>query len=197
ARLVGGRRGQVVGQGERLCASCASLPGGLALTLLAGQIYTNWKVQAGFYHLSLARLLSAIPLLVPSHELSFLLSRDPLSPASEERPLALRTVQAFVEHHLFVLLSRWLDAVTEEEWSRLQEGLRPQPETPTKGKSASQNFLEKLQTSVKTTLPPTPGRARRRPSSAIKPVLAGANYHPHKLLPLLRPPSSTATCCAG
>jgi len=29
----------------------------------------------------------------------------------------------------------------------------PQPETPTKGKSASQNFLEKLQTSVKVHLP--------------------------------------------
>ncbi|BGP42885.1 hypothetical protein JCM10450v2_007001 [Rhodotorula kratochvilovae] len=153
-------------------------------------IYTNWKVQAGFYHLTLARLLSAIPLLIPSHKLSFFLSSDPLSPTYEERSIALRTTQAFVEHHLFALLPQWLEAVREDEWNRLQEGLRAetQPETPVKGVPATQSFLEKLQASVKAT-PPTPGRARRHPPSPIKAVAATALGSPS---PAERPPLASA-----
>lgn len=56
--------------------------------------------------------------------MTFFLSRDPLSPAYEERSVSLRTEQAFVEHHLFVLLPTWLEAVKEEEWERLQAALR-------------------------------------------------------------------------
>lgn len=75
-------------------------------------------------HLSLARILSNVPHLVPSHKVTFFLSRDPLSPAYEERSVSLRTEQAFVEHHLFVLLPTWLEAVKQGEWERLQAALR-------------------------------------------------------------------------
>lgn len=72
----------------------------------------------------MTRLLSAVPALVPSHKLTFFISRDPLSPTYEEQSLALRTVQAFVEHHLFVLLPGWLNAVKADEWERLQKALK-------------------------------------------------------------------------
>ncbi|BGP27111.1 hypothetical protein Rt10032_c12g4862 [Rhodotorula toruloides] len=134
-----------------------------------GFIYTNFKVQAGFYHLTLTRLLSAVPSLIPSHKLTFFISRDPLSPSYEERSLALRTVQAFVEHHLFVLLPGWLNAVKKNEWERLQKALKETqpPPTPARTSPTEQTFREKLQASVKSA-PPTPGRARRKPSSPSK-----------------------------
>lgn len=56
--------------------------------------------------------------------MTFFLSRDPLSPAYDERSVSLRTEQAFVEHHLFVLLPTWLEAVKQGEWERLQGALR-------------------------------------------------------------------------
>ncbi|GAA5836861.1 hypothetical protein JCM9279_007682 [Rhodotorula babjevae] len=140
-------------------------------------IYNTWKVQAGFYHLTLARLLAPIPSLVPSHKLSFFISHDPLSSAYIERSVALRTSMAFVEHHLFVLVPRWLECVTLGEGQRLQDMLSTAPETPKKGDSttliAQQMFLEKLQASIKAT-PPTPGRPRRRPPSPIKPASSDA-----------------------
>ncbi|KPV72525.1 uncharacterized protein RHOBADRAFT_55630, partial [Rhodotorula graminis WP1] len=125
--------------------------------------YTNWKIQAGFYHLTLSRLLSQIPNLVPSHKLTFFISHDPHSAAAyTERSVALRTTMAFVEHHLFVLVPRWLDAVTVREWDRLQDGLRSTPQTPTRTAGAPtlgastaaaaaagpHTFLEKLQASI-------------------------------------------------
>ncbi|KWU41874.1 hypothetical protein RHOSPDRAFT_36576 [Rhodotorula sp. JG-1b] len=130
-------------------------------------IYTNFKIQAIYYHLSLSRILSNVPHLIPSHKVTFFLSRDPLSPAYEERSVSLRTEQAFVEHHLFVLLPTWLEAVKQGEWERLQAALRgddeqprPAPSTPGTGSSAAatakrgldpqrQTFLEKLQASIK------------------------------------------------
>lgn len=75
-------------------------------------------------HLSLSRILSNVPHLIPCHKVTFFLSRDPLSPAYEERSVSLRTEQAFVEHHLFVLLPTWLEAVKQGEWERLQAALR-------------------------------------------------------------------------
>ncbi|GAA6057966.1 hypothetical protein JCM3770_000655 [Rhodotorula araucariae] len=162
-------------------------------------IYTNWKVQAGFYHLTLARLLSAIPLLIPSHKLSFFVSRDPLSSAYEERSLALRTTQAFVEQHLFALLPQWLEAVREDEWKRLQEALRTEikPETPVKAGPAAQSFYEKLQASIRAT-PPAPGRARRLvfatpPGSSFShPVLSSTTPPPSPLKPTSPLPSTTS-----
>ncbi|GAA5995484.1 uncharacterized protein JCM10292_005202 [Rhodotorula paludigena] len=132
-------------------------------------IYTSQKVQAVFYHLNLSRILAPIAHLVPSHKLTLFISHDPLSPAYTEVPLALRTMQATVEHHLFVLLPEWLDAVTEADWQRLQDKLKEaaEPETPVKEGSASLTFLQKLQASAKSA-PPTPGRARRHPPSPSK-----------------------------
>ncbi|GAA5869327.1 hypothetical protein JCM3774_004207 [Rhodotorula dairenensis] len=142
-------------------------------------IYTNFKIQAVFYHLSLARILSNVPSLAPSHKVTFFLSRDPLSAAYEERSVSLRTEQAFVEHHLFVLLPTWLEAVTQLDWDRLQAALRepastpakvvlitapasaPEQTTPERAKPLRQTFLEKLQASVKAALP-SPSRPRRR-----------------------------------
>ncbi|GAA5907081.1 hypothetical protein JCM8208_004507 [Rhodotorula glutinis] len=167
-------------------------------------VYTNWKVQAGFYHLTLSRLLSPIPLLVPSHKLSFFISHDPHGGAASdytERSVALRTTMAFVEHHVFVLVPRWLEAVTVGEWERLQEGLRATPQTPTRtitdplalgsalgGDGAQQTFLEKLQASIAAT-PPTPGRTRRRPPSPIKPPPEGPPRPPSSSPPLSPSPS--------
>jgi len=74
-------------------------------------------------HLTLSRLLSAVPSLVPSHKVTFFVSHDPLAPHYLEKPLSVRTTQAFVEHHLFVLLPEWLRAVKESEWKRLQDKL--------------------------------------------------------------------------
>ncbi|GAA5992155.1 hypothetical protein JCM10908_001793 [Rhodotorula pacifica] len=139
-------------------------------------IYTNLKIQAVFYHLSLSRILSAVPSLHPSHKVTFFLSRDPLSPSYEERSVSLRTEQAFVEHHLFVLLPSWLEAVRSEEWERLQEALRTPvvkpltnaPSTPQPADQRRQTFLEKLQASVKAA-PPSPSRPRRRPPTTLAP----------------------------
>ncbi|BGP57683.1 hypothetical protein JCM8202_005465 [Rhodotorula sphaerocarpa] len=138
-------------------------------------IYTNFKIQAIFYHLSLARILSNVPSLVPSHKVTFWLSRDPLSPRYEERSVSLRTEQAFVEHHLFVLLPTWLEAVKQADWDRLQAALGesssgPVPATPDANAARRQTFIEKLQASIKAT-PPSPIRPRRRATtSPIKPV---------------------------
>jgi hypothetical protein len=60
---------------------------------------------------------------VPSHKVTFFVSHDPLAPHYLEKPLSVRTTQAFVEHHLFVLLPEWLRAVKESEWKRLQDKL--------------------------------------------------------------------------
>lgn len=121
-------------------------------------------------HLTLTRLLSAVPSLIPSHKLTFFISRDPLSSSYEEQSLALRTVQAFVEHHLFVLLPGWLNAVKVDEWERLQKALKEQPvrrgrgvlcegradeggfvqpSTPARSGAVTQTFIEKLQASAK------------------------------------------------
>ncbi|GAA5887306.1 hypothetical protein JCM16303_006584 [Sporobolomyces ruberrimus] len=114
-------------------------------------IYTNHKVQAIYYHLTLVRLLSNVESLTPSHKVNFFISHDPLSPRYLERPLAIRTSQAFVEHHLFVLLPEWLRAVKETEWKRLQDKLAEKVQTSTSTSTVSTpgkpTFLEKLQAS--------------------------------------------------
>ncbi|KAL8283900.1 hypothetical protein RQP46_005332 [Phenoliferia psychrophenolica] len=75
-------------------------------------VYANYKIQAIYYHLALAKILSSVPNLVPSHKVSLWLSHDPLSPHYLEKPLSIRTTAAFAEHHLFVLLPQWLHIVT-------------------------------------------------------------------------------------
>ncbi|BGP34801.1 hypothetical protein JCM10296v2_006624 [Rhodotorula toruloides] len=162
-----------------------------------GFIYTNFKVQAGFYHLTLTRLLSAVPSLVPSHKLTFFISREPLSATYEEQSLALRTVQAFVEHHLFVLLPGWLNAVKVEEWERLQNALKETqpPSTPARDGAAAQTFLEKLQASAKASqlsqpsaFPDSPGSPSTSPSRSSLPALPKDSPTPaHADLPLLPP----------
>ncbi|BGO94939.1 hypothetical protein NBRC10512_000618 [Rhodotorula toruloides] len=155
-----------------------------------GFIYTNFKVQAGFYHLTLTRLLSAVPSLIPSHKLTFFISRDPLSSSYEEQSLALRTVQAFVEHHLFVLLPGWLNAVKVDEWERLQKALKEQPpSTPARSGAVTQTFIEKLQASAKSA-PPTPGRARRKATSLSKADTFSSLTKPSQLSQPLPPPDS-------
>ncbi|KAG0655358.1 hypothetical protein C6P46_001014 [Rhodotorula mucilaginosa] len=178
-------------------------------------IYTNFKIQAIYYHLSLSRILSNVPHLVPSHKVTFFLSRDPLSPAYEERSVSLRTEQAFVEHHLFVLLPTWLEAVKEEEWERLQAALRggggdddeqkPAPSTPgTVATGATPNrgldpqrqtFLEKLQASIKAA-PPSPSRprtARRARGTSTALVTSNASSGDHLHDDSLSPPGSSPT----
>ncbi|BGP19453.1 hypothetical protein JCM10213_006273 [Rhodosporidiobolus nylandii] len=131
-------------------------------------VYTNWKVQALFYHLSLLRLLAPTPRLVPSHKLSYFISRDPLSAKYEERSHAVKTEQGFVEHHLFQLLPKWLNAVTREEEGKLREGLATAlPATPG---NAQPTFLEKLQQSVKSSPAASPGRPYRPPPRSISPT---------------------------
>ncbi|GAA5871958.1 hypothetical protein JCM8547_006200 [Rhodosporidiobolus lusitaniae] len=121
-------------------------------------LYTNYKIQAMFYHLTLLCLLSSIPHLIPSTRLTFWLSFDPLSAKYEERSVSVRTEQAFVEHHLFRLLPEWLQAVKKEEEERLREGLgREVPTTLLKGQPT---FLEKLQQSVRFAPPSPSGRTR-------------------------------------
>ncbi|GAA6010435.1 hypothetical protein JCM10207_001303 [Rhodosporidiobolus poonsookiae] len=128
-------------------------------------VYTNWKVQALFYHLTLARILSRVPDLVPSHKVTFFVSRNPLSTRYEETSGAVRTTQAFAEQHLFDMLPRWLEAVKEGEWKKLQEALEQQtPSTPSRGLPPT--FLEKLQQSAKSA-PPSPSRPRH-PSSVLR-----------------------------
>ncbi|GAA5968498.1 hypothetical protein JCM11641_007660 [Rhodosporidiobolus odoratus] len=124
-------------------------------------VYTNWKVQALFYHLSLARLLSRIPHLIPSHKVTFFISRNALSTKYDEVSSAIRTEQGHVEHHLFVLAPTWLQAVKADEARKLQDGLaQVLPVTPGKG-ALPLTFLEKLQQSVKSS-PATPsGRTHR------------------------------------
>ncbi|GAA6021467.1 hypothetical protein JCM11491_006505 [Sporobolomyces phaffii] len=111
-------------------------------------IYTNYKVQAIYYHLTLERLFSAVPLLRPSHKVTFFVSHDPLAPHHLERPLSVRTTRAFVEHHLFVLLPEWLRAVRETEWKRLQDKLAEKVQSTTRdAEPTPPTFLEKLQAS--------------------------------------------------
>lgn len=71
--------------------------------------------------MSLLPLLSTIPNLVPSHKVSIYLSTDPATPNYIEKSLALRTNLAWVEHHLFVLLPKWLEAVTVGEFKIFEE----------------------------------------------------------------------------
>ncbi|GAA5831935.1 hypothetical protein JCM11251_002757 [Rhodosporidiobolus azoricus] len=141
-------------------------------------IYTNYKIQALFYHLTLERLLSPLsPSLVPSHRSTFFISHDPLSPTSyEEKSISIRTELAHVEHHLFVLLPKWLGCVKKEEEERLREELgKAAPSTPGRPLSSTPSFLEKLQHSVQST-PSSPTATRQRNQSPFKP---GFSYsHP-------------------
>ncbi|GAA5902782.1 hypothetical protein JCM6882_004065 [Rhodosporidiobolus microsporus] len=150
-------------------------------------IYTNYKVQALFYHLTLLRLLPPSPSLVPSHRCTFFISADPLSPTSyEERSISVRTELAHVEHHLFVLLPKWLGCVRKEEEERLREGLaQVEPSTPEKGSVPS--FLSKLQHSV-LSAPPSPSGRQRNHS----PFTPGFSYSPSrsKVSPSRPPPRS-------
>ncbi|GAA5901100.1 uncharacterized protein JCM6883_004752 [Sporobolomyces salmoneus] len=129
-------------------------------------IYTNYKVQAIYYHLTLLRLLSNIPFLVPSHKVTFFISHDPLSAQYLEKSASVRTNQAFVEHHLFVLLPEWLRAVTETEWKRLQDKLAEKPSSPGGQPGTPPTFLEKLLASQRklppSTFQPRPNRSTPR-----------------------------------
>ncbi|GAA5952342.1 hypothetical protein JCM3765_001948 [Sporobolomyces pararoseus] len=134
-------------------------------------IYTNYKVQAIYYHLSLLRILSAVPSLVPSHKVSFFISHDPLAPQFLEKPLSVRTTQAFVEHHLFVLLPEWLRAVKETEWKRLQDKLTEKVTPSTPGTpSTTSTFLAKLVASQKK-LPSSAFRPRTSPTRPSTPLV--------------------------
>ena len=66
-------------------------------------------------HLALTKLLSHVPRLHPSHQVSIWHSRDYHSPEPIVSTLALRTNRAFVEELLFNVLPTWLGAVTATE----------------------------------------------------------------------------------
>ncbi|KAI5474921.1 hypothetical protein MNV49_002204 [Pseudohyphozyma bogoriensis] len=111
-------------------------------------IYASHKVQAIYYHLCLLKLFSPVPLLTPSHRASIWISQDPFSSTYSEKPLALRTNLAFVEHHLFELLPKWLHAITKEEWVGSEEkrkAIEEMKKTATARRTPGSTLMDRFQ----------------------------------------------------